>query len=308
MAFVKAKRAKVWVKVQFVGTSGSGKTTSALLIADGLAKKMNSGIAFISTEKSRTMYNADKFDYDVEELTDYSPESYIKAIDEAIDAGYKVIIIDSTSHGWQWLNDTHSKMPGNSFQNWGKLKPRWAAFMRKILECPAHVITCARGKTEWTMEEKNGKQTPVKVGLGSEGDKQSDFEYTVSFMLSQGTHIASVNEGGKDNTGLFEGKYEVITRKHGELLYDWANSGDAAPVVYKDPMAQDISEVGKAELDLADIKKEIVSLCVALGGQKNEALMTALKEVVPNGNPNSIRSVDKAKSLLETLKKMKENG
>lgn len=305
MAFVKAKRAKVWVKVQFVGTSGSGKTTSALLIADGLAKKMNSGIAFISTEKSRTMYNADKFDYDVEELTDYSPESYIKAIDEAIDAGYKVIIIDSTSHGWQWLNDTHSKMPGNSFQNWGKLKPRWAAFMRKILECPAHVITCARGKTEWAMEEKNGKQTPVKVGLGSEGDKQSDFEYTVSFMLAQGTHIASVNEGGKDNTGLFEDKYEVITRKHGEMLYDWANSGDAAPIAYKDPMAQDISGVGKAELDLADIKKEIVALCVALGGQKNEALMTELKKVVPNGNPNSIRSVDKAKGLLETLKAMK---
>ena len=249
------------------------------------------------------MYNADKFDYDVEELTDYSPESYIKAIDEAIDAGYKVIIIDSTSHGWQWMNDIHSKMSGNSFQNWGKLKPRWAALMRKILECPAHVITCARAKTEWTMEEKNGKQAPVKVGLGSEGDKQSDFEYTVSFLLAQGTHIASVNEGGKDNTGLYEGKYDIITEKDGEKLYDWANSGEGEPVIIKAPEAtepaQDVAN------ELANIKKEIVNLCVELGGQKNEKLMAALKAVVPNGNPNSIRSVDKAKGLLETLKAMK---
>jgi len=298
MAFVKAKRAKVWVKVQFVGTSGSGKTTSALLVADGLAKKMGSGIAFISTEKSRTMYNADKFDYDVEELTDYSPESYIRAIDEAIDAGYKVIIIDSTSHGWQWLNDTHSKMPGNSFQNWGKLKPRWAAFMRKILECPAHVITCARGKTEWTMEEKNGKQTPVKVGLGSEGDKQSDFEYTVSFMLSQGTHIASVNEGGKDNTGLFEDKYEVITRKHGEMLYDWANSGDGEPVIIKGPGDETPEE------DIRNVKKQIIDRCNALGGTSNANLMATLKSYVSSGNPNAIKDLGKAKELLNKLNEM----
>lgn len=301
MAFVKAMRARVWLKIQFVGTSGSGKTTSALYIAKGLAKKMGSRIAFISTEKSRTLYNADKFDYDVEELTDYSPESYIKAINEALEAGYQIIIIDSTSHGWQWLNDMHSKMPGNSFQNWGKLKPRWQKLMRKILECPAHVITCARGKTEWTMEEKNGKQTPVKVGLGSEGDKQSDFEYTVSFMLAQGTHIASVNEGGKDNTGLFEDKYEVITEKHGEMLYDWANSGDGEPVIIKAP---DTEDNVSPEDNLQAIKKQIIDRCNALGGTNNADMMALLKTYVPSCNPNALRDTDKAKELLTKLNAM----
>ena len=300
MAFKKALRAMVWLKIQFVGTSGSGKTTSALLIAKGLAKKMGGRIAFISTEKSRTLYNADKFDYDVEELSDYSPEAYITAIDEAIDAGYKIIIIDSTSHEWQWLNDTHSKMPGNSFQNWGKLKPRHARLMRKILECPAHVITCARGKTEWTMEEKNGKQTPVKIGLGSEGDKQSDFEYTISFMLSQGTHIASVNDGGKDNTGLFEDKYEVITEKHGELLYDWANSGVIAPVIIKEPESNE----EMVQDELKSIKLQIISAAKALGGSSNDAVMNLIKEYVPSGNPNAIRDIDKAKDLLSRIETM----
>lgn len=301
MAFKKAVRALVWLKIQFVGTSGSGKTTSALLIAKGLAKKMKSRIAFISSEKSRTLYNADKFDYDVLELEEYSPEAYIKAIDEAIEAGYKIIIIDSTSHEWQWLNDMHSKMPGNSFQNWGKLKPRHAKLMRKILECPAHVITCARGKTEWTMEDKNGKQTPVKVGLGTEGDKQADFEYTVSFSLAQGTHIASVNDGGKDNTGLFENRYEVITEKDGELLYDWANSGSApayTPVTHEEPTLEETAD------ELKEIKKQIVTRCTALGGTKNTQMMDLLKTFVASGNPNQIRDINKAKECLAALTEM----
>ena len=148
------------------------------------------------------------------------------------------------------------------------------------------------------MEEKNGKQTPVKVGLGSEGDKQSDFEYTVSFMLSQGTHIASVNEGGKDNTGLFEDKYEVITRKHGEMLYDWANSGDGEPVIIKGPGEETPEE------DIKSVKKQIIDRCNALGGTSNANLMATLKSYVSSGNPNAIKDLGIAKELLETLNRM----
>ena len=43
----------------------------------------------------------------------------MSAIDEAIDAGYKIIIIDSITAEWKYLNDLHDKMPGNSFTNWG---------------------------------------------------------------------------------------------------------------------------------------------------------------------------------------------
>ena len=36
-------------------------------------------------------------------------------------------------------------------------------------------------------------------------------------------------------------------------------------------------------------------MCTQLGGTKNEALMTTLKEFVPSGNPNAIKDVQKAK-------------
>lgn len=295
--FKKAVREDVWLKLGLTGTSGSGKTYSALRVATGIAKKCGSGIAFISTEKTRTLYYADKFSYDVLELEDYSPETYISAIEDAVAAGYKIIIIDSLSHGWQKLNDIHSKMSGNSFQNWGKLKPRWAKLMQTILGCPAHVLVLSRAKTEWSLDEKNGKAVPTKVGLGTEGDKQQDYEYTVSFMIQQGTHVASVDDGGKDNTGLYDGKYEILTEADGEKLYEWANSGQAPASLPKFAPEEDDVPVD----ELPEIKKQIISKCVELGGQSNTELMETLKKFVANGNPNSIKSIDKAKECLAAL-------
>lgn len=301
--FVKAVREDVWLKIQFGGPSGAGKTFTALRVGTGIARKCNTRIAFISSEKSRTLYYADKFDYDVLELDDYSPEDYIAAIDMAVDAGYKVIIIDSTSHEWQWLNDVHGKMPGNSFQNWGKLKPRHARLMAKILQCPAHVLTCARGKTEWSLEEKDGKKVPIKLGLGNEGDKQADYEYTISFAIAQGTHIASVDNGGKDNTGLFSEKYEVLTEKHGEMLYDWANSGLRPASTPKD-----IPEPGDAisgmNDELKELKSQIIAAAKAAGGSKNETVTALIREYDQTATLNYLKDVSKANELLEKLRKM----
>ena len=149
-------------------------------------------------------------------------------IDDAINAGYKVLIIDSLSHEWKWLNDQHDKMPGNSFQNWGKLKPKHSRFMDKVLNATIHIIATARGKDEWVMEDKNGKQVPKKVGLGAVQDKEVTYNYTVSFILEQDTHIANAD---KDNTHLFEDRYEPLTEKDGKRLIAWANSSDIPATV-----------------------------------------------------------------------------
>lgn len=299
-SFKKAVRENVWLKIAISGTSGSGKTFTGLRLCTGIAEEAKSDIAFISSEKTRTLYYADKFTYDVLELDEYTPEEYIDAINSAVQAGYKVIIIDSLSHGWQKLNDMHSKMPGNSFQNWGRLKPRWAKLMQTILSAPAHMIVCSRAKTEWSMEEINGKTTPKKVGLGTEGDKQADYEYTVAFMLQQGTHIASVDNGGKDNTGLYDGKYEMLTEEDGKKLYQWANSGEAPASIPKFA-----SESEAIEDELPTLKKDIIALCSKLGGSKNTELMTTLKKFISSGNPNGIKEVSVAKECFEELKKIK---
>lgn len=309
MAFVKAVREKVYAKVLLTGASGSGKSQSALEMATGLANSCGSRIAYIGTEGDRDkLYAGQKskhgdyvFDYDLLQIFDpFSTEKYIDAINEAIDAGYKVILIDGLSAEWKWINDTHDKMPGNSFTNWGKLKPKHRQLIDKILAAPSHILCCARGKDEWLLEEKNGKQVPKKVGLGSQTDKDISYEMMLSLQLDQDTHIAHAD---KDNTGLWdENRYTVIEAKDGVALYEWCEKGEIPTV--KPPVIQ--KNVGSEAIDsLATIKKEIISVCTKLGGTKNTDLMTVLKTYVASGNPNAIQSLEDAKKCLTEIKTIK---
>lgn len=58
--------------------------------------------------------------------------------------------------------------------------------------------------------------------------------------------------------------------------------------------------------ELTNIHTEIIKVCTELGGQKNTELMNTLKTFVASGNPRLIKSVDKAKECLETIKKLKK--
>lgn len=301
IGFQKAKREQVWLKVLLSGASGSGKSYSALKVATGIAKECGSGIAYIGTEGSRNKYYADEFDYDLLELEEpFECEKYIEAIDAAVEAGYKVLIIDSMTHEWKWLNDVHDKMPGNSFTNWGKLKPRHHKFMDKVLNSPIHIIATARGKDDWVLEDKNGKQVPKKVGMGQQQDKDISYEYTVSLMIAQDTHVASAD---KDNTKLFDGRFEVLTEKDGVRLYEWANKGEAPAPKKETPKYTETTY--DSEDMLKSVKKEIISVCTELGGTKNADLMAVLKTYVASGNPNAIQSLEKAKKCLTEIKAIK---
>lgn len=56
---------------------------------------------------------------------------------------------------------------------------------------------------------------------------------------------------------------------------------------------------------LADVKKQIISKCTQLGGTKNKELMNTLKTYTTSGNPNAIKSIEKAKECLEKIKGIK---
>ena len=285
MAFVKAKKEKIWTKVLLGGSSGSGKTYSALRLATGLAKKCGSGIAAIDTEAGRIRYYANEFDFSDMQLTEpFTPEKYIEAINEAVGSGFKVLIIDSISHEWNYCVDIHDKMPGNSWTNWSKITPRHDAFMEKILQAPIHIIATVRGKDEYVLEEKNGKQTPKKVGLGFKQRDGVEYNYTATFNIAQDTHIA---EATKDNTHIFEGRYEVLTEKDGEALYDWANTGE--------DFAFNISKA----------QQDIINLATELGGSKDPDVTKATINILGEANPKNCTDEVLLKQSLAALNSLK---
>lgn len=296
--FQKAKREQIWTKILLAGPSGSGKTYSALKLATGIARKCGSRIAAIDTERGRIRYYASEFDFDDIQLEDYSPEAYVKMIEAAVDAGYRVLIIDSSSHEWTYCYETVNKMPGNSFTNWGKMTPRHDKFMEAILQSPMHIICTVRGKDEYVLEEKNGKQTPKKVGLGYKQRDDVEYEYTITFNIQQDSHNASAM---KDNTHIFERKFDPLTEKDGEAIYEWANTGEVAA-----PKPTSKKEHTVIYDSLEDVQDKIavkVNNLVDAGVAKEDIGIT-IKGVCGTANYKKIDDAGLLGSVLEALNKL----
>ena len=297
MAFQKAIRENVWTKTLLSGPSGSGKTYSALLLASGIAEKCGSRVAFIDTENGRSKYYANEFDFDVSIMeAPYSSDKYVKEIDAAVEAGYKVIIVDSLSHEWIWCNEYVNSMPGNSWANWGKVKTKFHnKFSEKIIQSPIHIVATGRGKDKWVTEDKNGKQAPKKVGEGIVQQDDTEYNYTLTFQLEQDSHIAACT---KDNTHLFDGKFNVLTKQDGYRIYEWANSGKAvAPSVKTtDTISteEDIDEIISKITDSFKLKME--------SGVDKNIMYDAVSEL-NNGKKSwmAVKDINLAKAILDKI-------
>jgi len=129
---VPAKRELTKFKAYISGASGSGKTHSMLAMATGLAEKLNTKIAVIDTELSRSCEMADEFTFDILPFTaPYSPERYIEAINTVVKGGYGILIIDSMSHEWEGVGgclEQHDQL-GGRFTDWAKITPRHNRFI-----------------------------------------------------------------------------------------------------------------------------------------------------------------------------------
>lgn len=107
MAFIKAERIKVPIKLLLHGSAGSGKTMSALKIARGFAGGDMTKVFFIDTENGRGLDYQEQFGEYNYCTVDFpcTSEKLINTISEAELAGANTIIIDSYSDSWQYLNN-----------------------------------------------------------------------------------------------------------------------------------------------------------------------------------------------------------
>jgi hypothetical protein len=223
MELRQSERKNAKIKMALQGPSGSGKTYSALLIGKGLTNDNLSKVAVVDTENGSSNLYAHIGNYNVINLqSPYTPEKYMEAIDICLDAGMDVIILDSISHCWRELIDFHSKLPGNSFTNWNKVTPRQNAFVEKILQSPAHIISTMRTNQAYVLNLKNGKYVPEKVGLKAVQRDGVDYEMTIVMNIDS-RHFATAS---KDRTNLFSDKPEfIITQGVGRKIREWCESG-----------------------------------------------------------------------------------
>jgi hypothetical protein len=225
MTFQRATRTQKKLRMALHGPSGSGKTFTALEIARGLGEK----IALIDTERGSAALYGDKFAFDTVELDYFSVDTYINAINEAAEAGYDVLIIDSLSHAWNGLGgvlDAVNNTKGNTFSDgWGKVgTPQQNRLMDAILRCPCHVIATLRVKTDYEVErDDRGKVTPKKVGLAPVQRDGVEYEFDIVGSLNLENTLTIEKSRMIDLAGRIIPKPD---RTLGGHILAWLNSGE----------------------------------------------------------------------------------
>lgn len=299
----KAKREKIYAKIALMAPSGGGKTYSSLRLATGMAEEIkketgkDAKILLANTEQKRGYYYANEFDYDIVDIdAPHEPEKYVDLIDFAVQEGYDILIIDSSSHEWEGKGGCLElqQKAGGTYQAWAKVTPRHNKFISAIADSPIHIIATMRGKDQYEMtKDDKGKTSVQKLGVGAKQRDGFEYEFTCTFLLDQKTNTAEVQ---KDNTHLFDHEgATLLTEGHGVKIMQWANSGEGyTPIVRKTD--EEIDSEPSSDLDT--IKKQIIAKATELGGSKNKDVAAVAKKL---GNPNKIEDINDAKKYLEAL-------
>lgn len=243
--FQKANRSRVFLKLAITAPSGGGKTWSAIKIARGLVGP-EGRIAAIDTENGSMSLYSHLDEFDVADLSDFSPEAYIRCIEAAEDAGYDCLIIDSFSHAWKFIIDFKTSLDargGNGMMNWRVPKERMEKLKQKVLQSKMHIICNLRSKTEFIQNDKGGY---IKAGLQAVGEPDVEYEFTVVFSVDMNHKAMAGLEGqGKDRTGIFaEMGLFTPSEKTGEMLANWLKSAPDQTVKVTAAPAESSAEQG----------------------------------------------------------------
>lgn len=224
----KAVRAGSKIVLGFAGTSGSGKTLTALLVARGMVDDA-SEIGFIDTENRRGSLYADKLDgqFMIGDLFyPFSPARYASAIKEFQDAGVKVLIVDSVSHEWESGCMEIAEAPllnGKKMADWKKAKAEHKKFMTVLLQSDMHIIVCIRAAEK--MDFKNPSK-PVSIGIQPLCEKNFMFELTASVMMfNEGLNQQHIKIPD-DLKPVFGDGSNYLGVETGRQIRAWANSGE----------------------------------------------------------------------------------
>lgn len=222
MAFMKAKPKQAFLKIGFYGMSGSGKTATSLLLAEGLAKAMNKKIAYCDTERGTDWYSMAvpqrkwhpaAFQFD--SIYSRSLAEILHEVNSLDPKEYGVLVIDSISHVWDAAIAAYTghrtKIGTIPISAWQMIKKPYKELMSIFINLPMHCIIAGRQTSEFDKDEESGELE--KVGVKMQAEKETPYEphilvkmYQVKSNSGEFVRGQCVAYFEKDRTGLFTGR------------------------------------------------------------------------------------------------------
>jgi hypothetical protein len=234
-ATVKGTKARIGIS----GGAGSGKTYTALKIAQGLCPKGK--IFLLDTEHHSASKYAKRFKFQTNavDFPNYSPDTYVAAIKAAERTGADVIIIDSASHEWfgpgGCLDMVDKATGSNKFGNWATVTPKHQRFIETMLGSKAHIIATFRSKTEYIQIAKATGGTEIKkVGMAAITRDGMDYEFDI-FLEMDANHVGFVSKTRCEP--LTDQRYEKPGDEFAQIITDWLSESDGdAPHIETAPV------------------------------------------------------------------------
>jgi len=247
-------RENVGLLIGLVGSSGSGKTFSAMRLASGISG--GKPFAVIDTEARRALHYADRFKFDHGELrAPFRPDAYAEAIKAADAAGYPVIVVDNMSHEhygegglleWhdeqldEFVKRAMSRSQGQAEwqlrevhgqRAWIEPKMSHKRMVQRLLQVRAHLILCFRAEEKTKIaKDKRGKTQITNAGWQPITEKNLPYELTCSLLMTdEKPGHPTPMKLQEQHKHLFPSS-EAISEESGRLIAEWASGGTPAGI------------------------------------------------------------------------------
>lgn len=294
--------------VGLFGTSGGGKTFSALRLATGIQKVTGGDIFGIDTESRRMLHYADKFKFKhVPFGAPFASLDYLAAVEHCVKKGAKVIIVDSMSHeheGPGGVLEQHAVETQRLAKLWNVSEAKaqiaaWSApkqarrrMINTLLQINANFVFCFRAKDK--LKIVSGKD-PVDLGTMPICGEEFFFEMTLSCLLmpmDKGVPTWKSEYPGERMMMKLPGQFEAmfgqprqLDEDTGQKLAEWSAGTVRAP---------------KVTLTEADIERMVDSMDVTTI-QMLDAAYQAAREQCKAAGDKAAR--DRIVSVYEQMKK-----
>lgn len=256
-----AVRERVPLLVGLMGSSGAGKTFSALRLASGIKSAVGGDIYVIDTEARRALHYADQFKFKHMQFDPpHGSLDYLAAIEQCVKAGAGVIVVDSMSHEHsgvggmiEFQEQELDRLAGNDFAKrervkmlaWQKPKAARRRLIDRLLQFNANFVFCFRAKqtVKPMVVTKDGKSKTEIVPMGFmpiAGDEFL-FEQTVNCLLlpnSGGVPTWQSENIGERQMMKLPAQFKTIFADHkpldesiGKQLAEWARGGESAKTI-----------------------------------------------------------------------------
>ncbi|MFM9675819.1 AAA family ATPase [Streptomyces brasiliscabiei] len=196
--FAPATRETAKARIALQGPGGSGKTKTALRMAEHLAD--GGVIGVVDTERGSAKKYAvvpgrpdlGGHEFGHMPMAFCSPENLIAAVRAAEEARIAVLIVDSWSHFWAGKGGLLARVEeeskkasnrGGKFTAWAPVNDLEQDMLDALLNFPGHVIVTMRTKNDYEME---GKKV-TKVGVKTVQREGSEYEFDVVIDMIEGT-------------------------------------------------------------------------------------------------------------------------